>query len=81
VKGFRPRHVPGLVSESCMMADGILQALGLYVKEIHVAGEMNKDIACDIGKARSELGYRPAVGLREGMKRSIEWCKSNGIAL
>jgi nucleoside-diphosphate-sugar epimerase len=39
---------------------------------------MNKTIACSVAKARSELGYRPSVELREGMRRSIAWCLENG---
>ena len=57
----------------------MLQAAGSYITEIHVAGEMNKDIACSIEKARNELGYEPKIELREGMRRSIEWCRNNGI--
>lgn len=78
VKNFKPRFVPGIVSECCLTADRMLQGMGLYIKEIHVAGEMNKDIACSIDKARRELGYHPQINLREGMKRSIEWCRKNG---
>ena len=79
VRNFRPRRAPSLVSEGCLAADFLLQAAGLYVKEIHVAGEMNKNIACDIRKARSELGYAPRIGLREGMRISIEWCRRHGL--
>ena len=38
-------------------------------------------IACDISKARAELGYDPQVGLVEGMRASIRWCLERGIAL
>jgi nucleoside-diphosphate-sugar epimerase len=33
---------------------------------------MNQTIACDIGKARRELGYEPTIALEEGMRRSIQ---------
>jgi nucleoside-diphosphate-sugar epimerase len=39
---------------------------------------MNKTIACSVARAESELGYRPRVELREGMRRSIDWCLANG---
>ena len=80
-KDYRPRHLPGLVSEACLLADRVIQGVGLYIKEIHVAGEMNKDIACSIERAKEELGYRPQVALKEGMRRSIEWCRENGADL
>ncbi len=81
VKHFRPRRIPGWVSEGCLMADRLLQSLGVYLTEIHVAGEMNKDIACSVEKAVRELGYRPTVALEEGMRRSIERCRADGIDL
>ncbi|MBD3321980.1 MAG: NAD-dependent epimerase/dehydratase family protein [Chitinivibrionales bacterium] len=79
VREFNPRHVPGI---SCLIAevsDMIVQAAGLYWTEVHVVGEMNKNIACSIEKAKKELGYQPKVDLREGMRRSIEWCRQNGM--
>lgn len=75
---LRPRHLPSSVSRACRLGDRILQRVGAYVKEIHVAGEMDQNIVCDIGKAQRELGYEPKIELREGMRRSIEWCKSRG---
>jgi nucleoside-diphosphate-sugar epimerase len=81
VKDFKPLFVPGIVSALFRMADSMLQAVGLYIKEVHVAGEMDRDIACSIETARRELGYEPKVDLEEGMKRSIEWCRANGIEI
>jgi nucleoside-diphosphate-sugar epimerase len=81
VKNFKPRYLPDLVSAGCRFADTMIQAAGLYIKEIHVAGEMNMDIACSIEKAQRELGYDPQVALREGMRRSIEWCRSHGMVI
>jgi nucleoside-diphosphate-sugar epimerase len=61
--------------------DASLQAVGLYQQKVHVLSEMNKTIACTIEKAERELGYRPGIELREGMRRSIEWCLDNGQAI
>jgi nucleoside-diphosphate-sugar epimerase len=71
-------NLPNVASDVAYMADAALQAAGLYHQKLHVLGEMNRTIACSIDKARSELGYQPRVGLREGMRRSIEWCLANG---
>jgi nucleoside-diphosphate-sugar epimerase len=35
--------------------------------------------AFDIGRAKRELGYRPAVGLDEGLKRTYEWYRAEGL--
>jgi len=40
---------------------------------------MNKTIACSVAKAERELGYNPTVELEEGMRRSLAWCKAQGI--
>lgn len=37
-----------------------------------------KSRAFDISKARAELGYRPSVDLREGIRRTLAWYRSAG---
>lgn len=37
-----------------------------------------KSRAFDISRARAELGYAPATGLREGIRRTLEWYRSAG---
>ncbi len=39
------------------------------------AGDV-KDSQADITKARRLLGYTPIVGLEEGLKRTLDWCRS-----
>ncbi len=74
-------RLPGFASEIALAADASLQALGIYHQKIHVLSEMNKTIACSVGKAEKELGYRPTVALEEGMRRSLAWCVANGIKI
>jgi len=74
-------RLPGIASEFAMLMDATLQKLGLYEQKIHVLSEMNKTIACSVGKARRELGYRPAIALEEGMRRSLQWCLDHGIRI
>lgn len=38
-----------------------------------------KSRAFDIGRARRELGYDPAVDLREGVRRTIAWYREQGL--
>ncbi len=40
---------------------------------------MNQTIACSVARAERELGYRPAIELEEGMRRSLRWCADNGV--
>lgn len=74
-------RLPGIAGEIATVVDASLQGLGLYHQKIHVLSEMNKNIACSIDKAKSELGYQPTVALEEGMRRSIQWVLDAGLPL
>lgn len=80
VSGGQPRlpRAAGVVAER---ADRLVQATGRYVQAVHVLGELKDTIACDITRARQEIGYDPATTLFEGMRESIRWCRSHGAAL
>jgi nucleoside-diphosphate-sugar epimerase len=74
-------RLPALAGRLAERADALAQRAGRYVQAVHVLGEMDKTIACDITVARQELGYDPQVALEEGMRRSIRWCKDEGLSL
>ncbi|HZA76957.1 MAG TPA: NAD(P)-dependent oxidoreductase [Acidimicrobiales bacterium] len=73
--------LPRLAARAAEKADGVLQGRGRYSQALHVLGELNHTIACDITRARDELGYEPAVSLEEGMRASIRWCLEHGERL
>lgn len=77
----RPRYLPRVTSDMARFADSLLQMTGLYNQEIHVAGELAATIAVSIDAAVRDLGYDPEVELEEGMRRSIAWCKAQGIEI
>lgn len=70
-KQLRLPNFLGTLAQGC---DFLLQSCNIYHQKIHVLSEMNKTIACDISKAKHELGYNPTISIKEGMKRSIQWC-------
>lgn len=74
-------RLPNLASTVARAVDASLQAVGLYNQKIHVLSEMNQTIACDVGKARRELGYEPTISLEEGMRRSIQDMLDRGVTL
>jgi nucleoside-diphosphate-sugar epimerase len=74
-------RLPAAVGRLAERADALIQRTGRYVQAVHVLGEMDKTIACDISVARAELGYAPDVELEEGMRRSVRWCVEQGLSL
>jgi nucleoside-diphosphate-sugar epimerase len=76
----RPR-VPRAVGVAAEVADRAIQAVGRYLQPVHVLGELKDTIACDVGRARRELGYDPKVGLLTGIRASIRWCLERGYRL
>ena len=77
----RPRYLPSVTSDVARFVDSLMQMSGLYNQEIHVAGELAATIAVSIEAAQTDLGYDPEIELEEGMRRSIEWCRNNGVDL
>ncbi len=77
----RPPTLPPFVGRVAARADAALQAGGVYVQALHVLGELKDTIACDISRARAELGYAPATSLVEGLRASIRFCLERGDAL
>jgi nucleoside-diphosphate-sugar epimerase len=75
---LKPLRLPAVVSQAAFWSDRALAALGLYWQELHLVGEADWHVGISCEKARNELGYQPQIGLREGMRRAVEWCKNNG---
>jgi nucleoside-diphosphate-sugar epimerase len=74
-------NIPAMAGTVAAGVDAALQSQGRYVQPLHVLGELRDTIACDIGKARRELGWEPATELLGGMRASIRWCLDRGIQL
>ena len=76
-----PVPVPRIAGVVAEKLDAVAQASGRYVQVLHVLGELKDTIACDISRARKELGYEPAVTLLDGMRASVRWCLARGDQL
>jgi nucleoside-diphosphate-sugar epimerase len=77
----RPPTIPRIAARLAESADRFVQARGRYVQAVHVLGELNHTIACDVSLARKELGYAPTTTLFEGMREAIRWVLANGEAI
>jgi nucleoside-diphosphate-sugar epimerase len=76
-----PLRIPHGAAVVAAKLDAALQSAGRYVQALHVLGELKDTIACDISRARKELGYEPTVALYEGMRESVRWCLAQGWPL
>ena len=63
-------RLPALAGRVAYRLDAALQRTGRYQQEIHVAGELDKTIACSVAGAVRDLGFEPATDLVAGMRRS-----------
>lgn len=79
VKNLKIRRTPKILSRVLEVFDILLGKFGIYEINIHVGGEMSRDIGCSIEKAKQELGYEPKVSFEEGIKDSVEWAKEQGL--
>ena len=77
----RQPHLPAFAGELAAALDGFLQGRGRYVQALHVLGEIKDTIACDISKARADLGYEPKTSLVDGMRASVRWCLERGESI
>jgi nucleoside-diphosphate-sugar epimerase len=68
-----PFHVAGAVCEAICAPFGVEPPL--YRRRVDF---FTKSRAFDITRARRELGYAPAVGLREGIRRTLAWYREHG---
>jgi nucleoside-diphosphate-sugar epimerase len=73
-----PVKLPYPAAALAARVDGWLQATGRYSQAVHVVGELKDTIACDISRARKDLGYEPTVSLFEGMRASVRFCLERG---
>jgi nucleoside-diphosphate-sugar epimerase len=77
----RPLPIPRFAGVVAEKLDAAAQSTGRYVQALHVLGELKDTIACDISRARTELGYEPSVALLDGMRTSVRWCLARGDRL
>ena len=80
VLGGQPK-LPAIAGVVAAGVDGFLQSRGRYLQAVHVLGELKDTIACDITRARVELGYDPQTSLFEGMRASVRWCLERGLPI
>ena len=81
VRRGAPIRIPVVAARTAAWLDRALQERGRYAQALHVLGEMQYTIACDVARARAELGYAPETNLLDGMRASVRWCLERGVRL
>lgn len=71
-------RLPAITGTAAYWVDAALQKRGRYQQEIHVAGELDKNIACSVEGAARDLGFQPCESLVDGMRRSYRYGLENG---
>jgi nucleoside-diphosphate-sugar epimerase len=77
----RQPRLPAAAGVAAASLDRLMQSRGRYVQAVHVLGELKDTIACDISRARSELGYHPSTSMFDGMRASVRFSLERGDAL
>ncbi|GAB4534364.1 MAG: NAD(P)-dependent oxidoreductase [Thermodesulfovibrionia bacterium] len=77
VKVRLPRPILPLIG---IFADGIgkIKGRASMINKDKIKEIMYNDWVCDITKAKSELGFRPNIGIKEGMRWTADWYRTNG---
>jgi nucleoside-diphosphate-sugar epimerase len=52
--------------------------VGTSLEAIHQEPRVGdvRDSQADINKAKRMLGYKPIIGLEEGLRRTLAWCRA-----
>lgn len=79
--GVRPRFLglPAFVARASHLADSLLSMYGVYHQTLHLVGEADWNVGVSIERARADLGYEPSVGIEEGMRAAVGWCRERGL--
>jgi nucleoside-diphosphate-sugar epimerase len=79
--GVVPRYLrlPAFAASVAYEFDWLLSTAGRYQQEVHLVSEATWNVAVSIEKARRELGYAPRVGIDEGMREAVRWCRARGL--
>jgi nucleoside-diphosphate-sugar epimerase len=75
---LRTIPLPALAGTMAYGMDRLLAFAGLYWQNLHLLGEAHWHVAISCQKIKQRLGYVPTVELREGMRRSVDWCRESG---
>jgi UDP-glucuronate 4-epimerase len=77
--GFRAYNLGGCHGTKLGRLVEIIGAALGKAPRVEVVSEMRGDVQhtlADVARARAELGYDPAIGIEEGIRRFVAWYRS-----
>ncbi len=74
---LHPRSLPESLAVGCRVVSRTLERFHVHSLDLHVVGESPRDFFCSNAKAVAELGWKPAVGLRDGLRAAVEWWRAH----
>ena len=79
VKALKLKIPVGLILTSALISELVAKGSGkstMFTRQ--KVREMNGNWACDINKAKTELGFKPEYGIKKGIRLTAEWYVKNG---
>ncbi|MGO8988663.1 MAG: NAD-dependent epimerase/dehydratase family protein [bacterium] len=71
-------HLPNIIGDiSWKFHNFMVNRFNLYFVELYSVKTMQINLGCDISKAKTDIGYHPAVALELGVERTAKWIKNN----
>lgn len=55
----------------------LLKVFRLYSLSLYSILTMKIDLGCDISRSEKQLGYKPQIEIKEGIKRTFDWYQDN----
>lgn len=71
-------HLPNILGDiSWRFHNLMVNLFNLYFVELYSVKTMQINLGCDISKAKTEIGYNPAVALEHGVECTAKWIRNN----
>lgn len=77
---LKKQFLPSSIASFCGILLFLLEKIfKRYSIDLYSIKTLTLDFGCSIKKAELELGYRPKIDIREGIRRTIEWCRKEDL--
>ncbi len=76
----RPGSIPAIAVDWYLRLNSAVERYtGVDLPRVAGARFLSSDRRIDLARAKRELGYEPKIGVREAIRRTVEWYRSEGL--